>query len=59
MDFDWQVLMEATIVPPAERLPFGESARPERPSGGRALVDGQEWRVEHAADDAAVTPTAR
>jgi hypothetical protein len=28
-EFDWQILMEATIVPPAERFPWNESRRTE------------------------------
>ena len=27
---EWRVLMEATLVPPAERLPTSDSRRPEQ-----------------------------
>jgi hypothetical protein len=44
---DWRMLMEATLIPPAERLESVELPRPDRPaaeSGERPLT-----RVELAA----------
>jgi hypothetical protein len=34
-DFDWQILMEATIVPPAERFSWNEPAVAEETSAPR------------------------
>lgn len=43
---EWRVLMEATLVPPAERLPAAETARreqrtPERAEGIRRTLAGE------------------